>query len=169
VLHNRRFPLSKQHIAWQHSVPAPFSLVASYDQPLCYLVHHWIPLYVPAMLLHVHILPFLFALSLTCLEELTTYSGYSILPSGIILPGMARRTDTHFLCNGEGNFASYGVLDWVSGTSVGADVVDDAKAEWDKRDGNQKLIDAGDAAGGFIDGISEKVKGKGGRKKKAAN
>lgn len=124
---------------------------------MTYLIHRWIPLYVPAFALRVHILPFLFALSLTCLEELMTYSGYSIMPSSILLPGMARRTDTHFLCKGEGNFASYGALDWVSGTSVGSDVTDDMRAEWDKRGGDQKLIEAGDSVGEVMESMKAKA------------
>ncbi|KAF2433350.1 SulP family sulfate permease, partial [Tothia fuscella] len=167
VLHNPRFRyLSKAHATWQHSIPSPFSLIASYDHPICYLLHHWVPLYTPAFALHVHILPFLLALSVSCIEELITYSGYSIMPSGIILPGMARRTDNHFLCRGDGNYAAFGALDWVNGTSVGGDVADDMKAEWEKHGGQRSLGEAGNKAGGFIDGIGSQLSGKGGRKKK---
>jgi hypothetical protein len=118
--------------------------------------------------MRIHILPFLFALSIVSIEELMTYSGYSIMPSGILLPGMARRNDNHFLCKGDGNFATVGVIDWVSGTAIGGDVVDDMKAEWMKHGGEQKLIDAGDSAGNFVDNMSEKLKKKAGRKKTVA-
>lgn len=147
-------------MAWQHSIPAPFSLIATYDHPLVYLIHNWIPLYLPAIALHVHILPFLFVLCITSIEELVTYSGYSILPSGIILPGMAQRIDYHFLVRGDGNYSAVGVLDLVSGTSVGADVIEDVKAEWEKHSGEQRLIDAGDKAGDIMDGVAEKLRGK---------
>lgn len=169
LLHSPRSPLTKYHLSWQHTLPSPFTLASTYDYPLCYLLHHWVPLYLPAIALRVHILPFLFALSIATLADTVSYSGYStaLLPSGIILPGMARRVDTHFLSKGEGNFSAFGLVDWVSGTSVGADVVDDFKAEWEKRDGGQKLVDAGDSAGGFIDGVGEKLKGKGGVRKRA--
>jgi len=168
ILHAKRSPLAKLHTKWQHSIPAPFSLVASYDHPLPYLIHRWIPLYIPAIALRVHILPFLLALSIVSIEELMTYSGYSIMPSGILLPGMARRNDNHFLCKGQGNFASFGAIDWVSGTSVGGDVVEDMKAEWEKHGGEQKLIDAGDSTGNFVDNMGEKLKRKSGRKRTAA-
>jgi hypothetical protein len=158
-------------MAWQHTLPVPFTLAATYDHPICYLIHHWVPLYVPAIALRVHILPFLFALSIATLADTVSYSGYStaLLPSGIILPGMARRVEGHFLSKGEGNFSSFGLVDWVSGTSVGADVIDDMKAEWDNRDGSQKLVEAGDNAGNFIGGVGDKIRGKAGAKKSRKN
>jgi hypothetical protein len=107
-----------------------------------------------------HILPVLFALSLASLENLVTYSGYSILPSGILLPGMAKRVDNHFLTRGDGNFAAFGALDWSHGTSVGRDVVDDFRAEWDKHDGEGKLVDAGNSASGLIEGVGGRVRDK---------
>ena len=81
-----------------------------------------------------------------------------MLPSAIMLPGMARRLDTHFIVKGQGNFAPWGVADWVLGTSVGDDVVDDMAAEWDKHDGDQKLKEIGDSASGMIDGIAGKAR-----------
>jgi hypothetical protein len=75
----------------------------------------------------------------------------------------------HFLSKGEGNFSSFGLVDWVSGTSVGADVIDDMRAEWDKRDGSRKLVEAGDNAGNLIGGVGDKIRGKsGGRRGRKA-
>jgi hypothetical protein len=158
-------------MAWQHTLPVPFTLAATYDHPICYLLHHWVPLYLPAIALRVHILSFLFALSIATLADTVSYSGYStaLLPSGIILPGMARRVEGHFLSKGGGNFSSFGLVDWVSGTSVGADVIDDMKAEWNKRDGSQKLVEAGDNAGNFIEDVGEKIRGKAGARKGKKN
>jgi hypothetical protein len=129
-----------------------------------------VPLFVPAIALRAHILPVLFALSLASLETLITYSGYSILPSGILLPGMAKRIDNHFLVQGQGNFAAFGALDWCHGTSVGRDVVDDMRVEWDKHDGDGKLLDASDRAGNLLDGIGDKVRTKAasGRRRKGS-
>jgi hypothetical protein len=114
----------------------------------------------------VHLLPFLFTLTIVSLEETLTYSGYSasLLPSAIMLPGMARRLDTHFLVKGKGNYAAWGVADWVLGTSVGADIADDVAEEWDKRDGDDKVNQIGNETTGFIEGITEKAK-KGARRK----
>jgi hypothetical protein len=129
-----------------------------------------VPLFVPAIALRAHILPVLFALSLASLETLITYSGYSILPSGILLPGMAKRIDNHFLVQGQGNFAAFGALDWCHGTSVGRDVVDDMRVEWDKHDGDGKLLDVSDRAGNLLDGIGDKVRTKAasGRRRKGS-
>lgn len=84
-----------------------------------------------------------------------------------MLPGMARRIDNHFLSKGQGNFAAFGALDWISGTSVGGDLIDDMKAEWDKRDGDEKVGEAADGVQGFVDGMGDKLK-KGGRRRKAS-
>lgn len=169
ILHNTRSPATQpfasMHLAWQHSMAAPYSLIASYDQPVVYLIHHFLPLYVPAWALRVHLLPFLFTLAIVSLEELMTYSGYAILPSTIMLPGMARRIDNHFIAKGQGNFAAFGLLDWVSGTSVGGDLIDDMKAEWEDRRGDEKVAAAADGAQGFVEGVGDKLK-KGGRRRK---
>lgn len=49
-----------------------------------------------------------------------------------MLSGIARRQDLHSEGRGKGNFAPWGLLDWVHGTSIGPDVIDDAKDESDK-------------------------------------
>ena len=82
---------------------------------------------------------------------------------------MAKRIDNHFLVRGEGNYAAFGALDWCHGTSVGRDVVDDFRAEWDKHDGDGKMLEASDRAGNLLEGVGEKVRGKvnGGRRRKS--
>jgi len=168
VLHNTRSPITqtfaRMHILWQHSVPAPYSLIPFYDHPVAYLFHHFLPLYMPAWLLRTHLLPFLFTLAIVSLEECVTYSGYAYIPSILILPGMARRVDNHFLAKGEGNFASFGLLDWISGTSVANEFADDMKAEWAKRNEDGKVVDMVDSAQGVV---GEKLK-KGGRRRKGS-
>ncbi|KAF2672454.1 sterol desaturase family [Microthyrium microscopicum] len=165
VLHEGRSPVAKLHKSWQHSVASPFSLVAAYDHPLPYLLHHWIPLYVPAIFFRTHLLPFMVIEAIVSMEELLTYSGYSVLPSAILVKGMARRTDLHFLTKGKGNFAAFGAVDWISGTSVGGDVVDDLKAEWDKHDMDDKVQDGADKAGSLLDSVGLNMR-KSGRKLK---
>jgi hypothetical protein len=83
---------------------------------------------------------------------------------------MAKRIDNHFLVQGQGNFAAFGALDWCHGTSVGRDVVDDMRVEWDKHDGDGKLLDASDRAGNLLDGIWDKVRTKAasGRRRKGS-
>jgi hypothetical protein len=59
------------------------------------------------------------------------FSGYVAVP-GIMLGGIARRQDLHSEGHGKGNFAPWGLLDWVHGTSIGADVLDDLGQEAEK-------------------------------------
>ena len=49
-----------------------------------------------------------------------------------MLGGIARRQDMHSQGRGKGNFAPWGLLDWVHGTSIGPDLIDDAKDEAEK-------------------------------------
>lgn len=58
-------------------------------------------------------------------------SGYTTVP-GIMLGGIARRQDSHSEGQGRGNFAPWGILDWLHGTGVGPDPIDDAKDEAEK-------------------------------------
>lgn len=74
---------------------------------------------------------------------------------------MARRADNHLLSGGKGNFGSWGVLDWVHGTTVGKDVVDDVRKECDKHDVQRRASGLGDAAGGMLEGARDRLGGNG--------
>ncbi|KAL6710061.1 hypothetical protein ACN47E_009852 [Coniothyrium glycines] len=160
--------LSNWHQSWHHSVKIPYSFVANYDHPACHLLHRFLPLYLPAIALRMHILTYLILLAMYSLEETFVYSGYNVLPSTIMLRGMARRCDAHMLSEGDGNFGCLGVLDWCHGTTLGKDVVDDLKAEMQKHhveDKAGRAIDgASDAANGLANRLSAKVKKGRGRK-----
>jgi hypothetical protein len=101
---------------------------------------------------------YLLLLALFSLEELFTYSGYNVLPSTIMLRGMARRTDAHMMSEGDGNFGPLGFLDWAHGTTLGADVVDDLKAEMQKHDVQERTGNAIDGAGDVANGVASKMK-----------
>jgi hypothetical protein len=73
-------------------------------------------------------LTYLLLLSIITLEETLTLSGYTTIP-GIILGGIARRQDLHSEGRGRGNYAPWGLLDWIHGTTIGGDVIDDMKDE----------------------------------------
>ena len=150
------------HQGWHHSIYVPYSLVAAYDHPACYLLYRFLPLYLPAIAFRFHIMTYLLLLAIFSLEELFTYSGYTILPSTIMLKGMARRTDAHMMSKGQGNFGPLGVLDWANGTALGADVVDDLKAEMDKHDVQERtgraIDNAGEKAGGLASRLSDKAR-----------
>lgn len=97
-----------------------------------------------------------------------TSSGYTILPSTILVAGMARRQEMHMMSSGKGNYAPWGVLDWAHGTTVGdQDVMDDINEEMEKHDVQGKASSALDNVGNMIDSASSSVKnkkkGKGGK------
>jgi hypothetical protein len=111
-----------------------------------------------------HILTYLVLIAIFSLEETFVYSGYNVLPSTIMLRGMARRADAHMMSEGEGNYGCFGVLDWCHGTTLGKDVVADLKAEMEKHNVESKAgkaIDgAGDAASGLVGKFGRARKGR---------
>jgi hypothetical protein len=136
---------------------------------VCHILHRFLPLYLPAIALRMHILTYLLLLVFFSLEETFVYSGYNILPSTIMLKGMARRTDAHMMSEGEGNYGPLGVLDWIHDTTLGKDVVDDLKMEMEKHHVDEKASNAidgaGDAAGGLAGKLRAKATGNGRRRK----
>lgn len=148
--------IARLHREWHHSITAPYSFTAAYDHPLPYLLHRFVPLYLPAVAFRFHLTTYLIMIALTSLEELFTYSGYSVLPSTIMLKGMARRVDAHMMSRGEGNYGPLGVLDWVNGTTLGGrNVTDDLGDEVEKHH-------VEDRANGMANKFKTKVKkGKG--------
>lgn len=112
------------------------------------------------MLFRFHLLTYTIYIALISLEETFAFSGYSTVPTNFILGGMARRTDKHVLCGGEGNFGPLGVADWVCGTSVGGDVMEDVGREAERHDVDGKME-------GVMDGAKSKgrqIRGKARRK-----
>ena len=89
----------------------------------------FLPAYLPAVIFRFHLLTYQLYLALVSLEETFAYSGYNVLPSGLILGGMARRQERHLMSTGEGNFGCFGALDFALGTSLGQDVVEDVTEE----------------------------------------
>jgi hypothetical protein len=160
LLHTYDSPLRTWHLRWQHSIRLPFSLVAAYDHPVNYLLLHWLPAFVPAYLFRFHVLTWHLFIALCSLEELFVFSGYSVLPSSIVLLGMARRTDEHFdvVYEGEdaGNFGRTGILDFCCGTTCQGedDAMEDFQKEVDKHQVKERADDA-------INGAVSGVKGKG--------
>ena len=134
VLHESDNIAAKYHQNWYHDIEAPYPLSGSYDHPLPYLLHKFLPAYLPAFLLRFHLLTYLIYLSIISLEETFTYSGYSTVPTNFILGGIARRTDTHIIEEGEGNYGCIGLVDWIMGTSIGGNLGDDLRDEADKHD-----------------------------------
>ncbi len=110
--------------------------------------------------MRMHILTYMLLVAMFSLEETFVYSGYNVLPSTIMLRGMARRCDLHMMSEGEGNFGPLGILDWCHGTTLGKDVMDDVKAEMEKHHVEEKAAGAIDGVGEAASGLAEKVKGR---------
>ncbi|KAL8661145.1 MAG: hypothetical protein Q9202_005860 [Teloschistes flavicans] len=129
ALHHPESPLTEYHMNWQHAIIAPFAFVANYDHPLAYLVHVFLPTYLPALLFRFHLLTYHMYLAIVSLEETFAYSGYNVLPSGLILGGIARRQERHLMGEGKGNYSCLGIVDFVAGTSLGENMVEDVREE----------------------------------------
>jgi sterol desaturase/sphingolipid hydroxylase (fatty acid hydroxylase superfamily) len=152
VLHESNNILSRAHRDWYHVLATPFPLTATYDHPVSYLLRSFLPTYIPAILFRFHLTTYILYLILTSLEETFAYSGYSTVPTNFILGGIARRTDTHVVCGGDGNFGPWGLVDWFMGTSVGADVLDDVVMEAEKHDVPAKVNKGRKKANGKVEG-----------------
>lgn len=99
------------------------------------------------MLFRFHMLTYLLYLSIISIEETFAYSGYTIMPTSFFLGGIARRTDMHLIDGGEGNFGSWGVLDWVCGTTLGdRDFEDDFMDEVEEHEIEEKIRKALEAS-----------------------
>jgi hypothetical protein len=121
ILHNsRRFPsLTRFHSIRHKFAKTPmFALKAHYGHPLDYFLLQFLPLYLPAYLLKVHLLTFFLTLSIVSLESALIYSGYDIFWG--LLGGTVRRMDRHYCAGGEKmDFGIWGILDWVTRTAGG--------------------------------------------------
>jgi len=109
----------------------PFSLLLFAEHPAPFLVARFLPVYLPALLLQPHLLTYFLFVGIVTVEETMATSGYSTVP-GVILGGITRRTALRYIEQGEGNFGAWGFLDWINGTSVGKDVMEDMKDEAEK-------------------------------------
>lgn len=165
TLHESDNFLSRSHLEWYHSISTPFPLAGSYDHPLAYFTRSFLPTYLPAVLFRFHLITYILYLVLLSLEETFAYSGYSTVPTNFVLGGIARRTDTHVLCGGEGNYGPWGLVDWVMGTSVGADVVDDVTMEAEKHDVPARVDKMKDRARKRVSGKIEDAKSAGPRRR----
>lgn len=159
ALHTYDSPLKTWHMAWQHRVRLPFSVIAAYDHPVNYLLAQWLPAFLPAYLFRFHVFTWCLFLGLCSLEELFVASGYTVLPSTVMLVGMAQRCDEHFVSVQEGpdvgNYGRWGVLDLICGTGCrsGDDIADDLQEEAEKHDVQRRASNA-------VKGAKSGLKGK---------
>lgn len=177
LLHSPKYSpiLSRAHMAYAHSLDNALPFAAAYDHPAAYLLHRWLPTYLPALAFRFHILTYMFFNALVCLEEAFVFSGYQVLPSTVLWTGMARRQERHIISGGTGNFAPYGLADFIHGTTIGdEDITDDLRQEADKRNVRGKARGAAHAARDAVDSRDNELdgdaSGNGGRRgKKSKN
>ncbi|KAL7793623.1 hypothetical protein V8C37DRAFT_378494 [Trichoderma ceciliae] len=171
ILHGKSYRwLSQRHQNYAHAkAGAPFSLRLLADHPLPLLFYRFLPLYLPAIILGPHILTYFLLLTICTGEETLAMSGYTIVP-GIIMGGIVQRSAIHYAGKGTSNYGSWGILDWINGTSRGRDVLEDVKKEAEKhhlQERSTKKVDEG--AGAVQEGMDALREGvrtrKGGRKK----
>ena len=164
--------LGKLHGGYAHARRAPpFSLLLMGDHPVPFLLHRFVPRYLPAVLLRqrLHLLTYFLFVGLCTLEETLALSGYTVVP-GILMGGIARRTAIHY-AKPTGNYGAWGVVDWVSGTSLGKDVMADVRDEAEKHRLKERSTVAagelGDAVQESIDGLRRSTRSKARKNRKS--
>ncbi|KAJ6785482.1 hypothetical protein PWT90_01192 [Aphanocladium album] len=167
VLHGRS-PVADLHARFAHARPgAPFSLQVFADHPLPLLLHRFLPLYLPAVLLvRAHLLTYLLFVALCTLEETLSMSGYTIVP-GIVMSGIGQRCAIHYATSGKANFSAYGVADWAHGTSRGRGVLQDLQAEAEKHQLQERAGEKVSEGAGMVQGGLDALRSKKGKKKSA--
>lgn len=96
-----------------HRFTAPIALAAQYAHPIEHLLANTLPIFIPPMIMHCHVVSFWVFLAVELLETSTVHSGYDFLG------GIAKKHDAHhekFVIN----FGSIGLLDWIHGTDGGS-------------------------------------------------
>lgn len=151
--------ISTLHTRFSHAhTSSPFSLLLFTDHPLPLLLHRFIPIFLPALLLRPHILTYFFFVALCTAEETLAMSGYSVVP-GIIMGGIVRRQAVHYACRGQANYGAWGFLDWFNGTSRGGDVLEDVKAEAGRHDVKGRSRRKASQGAGLLQSGFEALKG----------
>ncbi|KAJ5975481.1 hypothetical protein N7481_009188 [Penicillium waksmanii] len=165
VLHNERSPfLSRRHGTWHHCLRVPYPLTAHYDHPLPYLVHKFIPMYLPAALFRFHALVFFVYLAIISLEELFSHCGYRFYPVRG-LAGIGARVEKH-LDDGHCNYSPWGFWDLLAGTYKGdGGDDDDDHHHYDHYNEGYGCGSLGSQRGGGGDGGKSGKGGKGGSSK----
>ncbi|KAI1145318.1 sterol desaturase family [Nemania diffusa] len=170
VLHSRG-AIAKLHARYAHSrkAAAPYALMLYADHPLPLMLSRLLPVYLPPLVVRPHLLTYFLFTVLTTAEDMLAMSGYSVVP-GIVMGGITRRTASHYASGGRGNYGAWGFLDWINGTSVGKDVVEDVRDEAEKHQVKERGRKAvGDTSSLVQDGIDGLKKGRKGRRKRSSD
>ncbi|KAG6861222.1 hypothetical protein C0995_002571 [Termitomyces sp. Mi166 len=100
-----------------HRFTAPVALAAQYASITEHIFANILPISIPLMIMHSHIVTFWLFLALELTETTTVHSGYDFFARS------AQRHDLHhekFMVN----FGTIGLLDWLHGTSRGREAKD---------------------------------------------
>lgn len=153
VLHGSS-ALGKKHKAYAHAKPgAPYSLQVFTDYPVAMLLHRFLPVFLPAMLIRTHLLTYFLVLIITTIEETLAMSGYNVVP-GIVMSGITQRTSIHYATQGSSNYGAYGIIDWAHGTSKGRGVLEDVQKEAEKHHVQERSAEKVDDGASVIqDGV----------------
>lgn len=112
--------LGQRHRSWYHDLETLGPFTASYDHPAVFLLIRFLPTFLPAALLRLHLLTYLIYVGIISFEETITHSGFRFFAQDcfLVISRIGRRAETHLLTRGKRNFGVWGLLDWVCGTAL---------------------------------------------------
>ncbi|KAI5278744.1 hypothetical protein KEM54_004493, partial [Ascosphaera aggregata] len=113
--------LTRKHKHWYHALPKLGPFTATYDHPAAYIFNHFLPTFLAAAILRLHLITYLIYLALISTEGTLAYCDFNCITSGnlfTIAGAAGRQARKHLQNGGNGNFGGLEVLDWICGTKI---------------------------------------------------